>query len=175
MKSIKRGVSVLLMGIGLAMLLSALFWGAGGGLSAQVATTDPVLVGAGDIATAETADTATANLVLDTLLNTPATVFTVGDNASEDSSQDQGGLGEYRLLLAIDHGTGFYRPGTTVTHWSLNSSAFSSAVRLRHTSVPLPAGQGDLRPFAPVIDTTELRSKCLRGARFVARSDAAWG
>jgi hypothetical protein len=30
MKSIKRGVSVLLMGIGLAMLLSALFWGAGG-------------------------------------------------------------------------------------------------------------------------------------------------
>jgi hypothetical protein len=38
MKSSKRGVSVLLMGIGLAMLLSALFWGAGGGLSAQVAT-----------------------------------------------------------------------------------------------------------------------------------------
>jgi hypothetical protein len=81
MKSIKGGVSVLLMGRGLAMLLSALFWGAGGGLSAQVATTDPVLVGAGDIATAETADAATANLVLDTLLNTPATVFTVGDNA----------------------------------------------------------------------------------------------
>ncbi len=81
MKSIKRGISVLLMEIGLAMLLSALFWGAGGGFSVQVATTDPVLVGAGDIATAETADTATANLVLDTLLNTPATVFTVGDNA----------------------------------------------------------------------------------------------
>jgi uncharacterized membrane protein len=33
MKSMKRGVSVLLMGIGLAMLLSALFWGAGGGFS----------------------------------------------------------------------------------------------------------------------------------------------
>ena len=38
MKSIKRGISVLLMEIGLAMLLSALLWGAGGGLSAQVAT-----------------------------------------------------------------------------------------------------------------------------------------
>jgi hypothetical protein len=33
MKSIKRGISVLLMEIGLAMLLSALFWGAGGGFS----------------------------------------------------------------------------------------------------------------------------------------------
>jgi acid phosphatase type 7 len=42
----------------------------------------PVLVGAGDIATAGTADTATANLVL----NTPGTVFTAGDNAYPDGT-----------------------------------------------------------------------------------------
>jgi hypothetical protein len=81
MKFMERVVSVL-MGIGLALLLSVLSWGSGGGLSAQVATTDPVLVGAGDIATAGTADTATANLVL----NTPGTVFTAGDNAYPDGT-----------------------------------------------------------------------------------------
>src|ERR671916_1334110 len=78
MKCIKRGVSVL-MGIGLAMLLSVLFWGSGGSVSAQDATEDPVLVGAGDIATPpvdhdddiatppvdDDADSETAQLVLD--------------------------------------------------------------------------------------------------------------
>src|SRR5918999_2853376 len=65
MKCIKRGVSVL-MGIGLAMFLSALFWGFGGSVSAQDAT-DPVLVGAGDIATPgdDDRDDETAQLVLD--------------------------------------------------------------------------------------------------------------
>jgi hypothetical protein len=87
MKFMKRGVSVL-MGMGLAMLLSVLFWGSGGGLSAQVATEDPILVGAGDIATNGTADTATSNLILD-ILNTspgPVTVFTAGDNAYPDGT-----------------------------------------------------------------------------------------
>jgi hypothetical protein len=79
MKVMKRGVSVL-VGIGLAIILSVLFWGSGGGLSAQ--TADPVLVGAGDIATNGTADTATANLVLNTL----GTVFTAGDNAYPDGT-----------------------------------------------------------------------------------------
>jgi acid phosphatase type 7 len=75
MKFIKRGVSVL-MGIGLAMLLSVLSWSSGGSVSAQVAT-DPVLVGAGDIASNNNADSATAALVR----SIPGTVFTAGDNA----------------------------------------------------------------------------------------------
>jgi hypothetical protein len=75
MKFIKCGVSVL-MGIGLAMLLSVLSWGPGGSVSAQVAT-DPVLVGAGDIASDNNSDSATAQLVL----SIPGTVFTAGDNA----------------------------------------------------------------------------------------------
>src|SRR5215210_8940178 len=81
MKFIKRGVSVL-MGIGLAMLLSVLFLGSGGSVSAQDAT-DPVLVGAGDIATPgdDDADSKTAQLVLDILGEEDpgnVTVFTAG-------------------------------------------------------------------------------------------------
>src|SRR3972149_6882368 len=46
---------------------------------------DPVLVGAGDIASGSTGDTATA-LLLDSI---PGTVFTAGDNAYEDGSTAQ--------------------------------------------------------------------------------------
>ena len=93
MKFIKRGVSVL-MGIGLAMLLSVLFWGSGGSVSAQDAT-DPVLVGAGDIATPpgdDDADSETAQLVLDILgeeeVPGTVTVFTAGDNAYPNGSKE---------------------------------------------------------------------------------------
>jgi acid phosphatase type 7 len=93
MKCIKRGVSVL-MGIGLAMLLSVLFFGSGGSVSAQDAT-DPVLVGAGDIATPgddDDADSETAQLVLDILgeeVPGTVTVFTAGDNAYESGTEEE--------------------------------------------------------------------------------------
>src|SRR5215212_11336813 len=100
MKCIKRGVSVL-MGIGLAMLLSVLFWGSGGSVSAQDAT-DHVLVGAGDIATPgdddcddadDDCDDETAQLVLDILGEEEdpdnVTVFTAGDNAYESGTKEE--------------------------------------------------------------------------------------
>ncbi len=100
MKCIKRGVSVL-MGIGLAMLLSVLFWGSGGSVSAQVAP-DPVLVGAGDIATPgdddcddgdDDCDDETAQLVLDIIDEEEdpdnVTVFTAGDNAYESGTKEE--------------------------------------------------------------------------------------
>jgi hypothetical protein len=86
MTFMKRGILVL-MGIGLALLLSVLSWGSGGGLSAQVATTDPVLVGAGDIGhPTSTGDTATAELIK---TMPDATVFTAGDNAYPDGTATQ--------------------------------------------------------------------------------------
>ena len=93
MKCIKRGVSVL-MGIGLAMLLSVLLWGSGGSVSAQDAT-DPVLVGAGDIATPpgdDDADSETAQLVLDILGEEDpdnVNVFTAGDNAYGSGTEEE--------------------------------------------------------------------------------------
>jgi Big-like domain-containing protein/calcineurin-like phosphoesterase family protein len=83
MKSMKLRVICVLVGMGLSMLLSVGFWGSGVSVSAQTAT-DPVMVGAGDIATPiSTADTATAELIK----NMPdATVFTAGDNAYPDGT-----------------------------------------------------------------------------------------
>jgi hypothetical protein len=72
----KRGVSVL-VGVGLAIFLSVLFRSPGVEVNAQ-STTDPVFVGAGDIAHRDgSGDTATANL----LDGISGTVFTTGDNA----------------------------------------------------------------------------------------------
>jgi hypothetical protein len=105
MKFIKRGVSVL-MGIGLAMFLSVLFWGSGGSVSAQDATDPAVLVGAGDIATPpvdhdddiatppvdDDADSETAQLVLDIIDEEEdpgnVAVFTAGDNAYEAGTKE---------------------------------------------------------------------------------------
>jgi hypothetical protein len=94
MKSMKLGVWVL-VGMGLAMLLSVGFLGSEGSVSAQDST-DPVFVGAGDIASCtRTGDEATAKL-LHNIVDDPAappttTVFTTGDNAYED-----GKLSEYK-------------------------------------------------------------------------------
>ncbi len=76
MKSIKLGVWGMI-GVGLAMLLLMVFLFSGARVSAQAAT-DPVLVGAGDIASCtRSGDEATAGL-LDSI---PGTVATFGDNA----------------------------------------------------------------------------------------------
>jgi hypothetical protein len=79
MKSRKLRVVWVLVGMGLAMLLSVEFMGSEQSVSAQVAiAADPVFVGAGDIASCNSGgDEATANL-LDTI---PGTVYTTGDNA----------------------------------------------------------------------------------------------
>ncbi len=70
MKAIKLRVIWVLVGMGLAMLLSVGFLGSEESVSAQDATADPVLVGAGDIASCtRTGDEATANL-LDTIPGT---------------------------------------------------------------------------------------------------------
>src|SRR5215204_7008137 len=81
MKAMKLRVVWVLVGLGLAMLLSVGFMGSEQSVSAQVAiAADPVFVGAGDIASCTSeGDEATANL-LDTI---PGTVYTTGDNAYE--------------------------------------------------------------------------------------------
>jgi hypothetical protein len=84
MKSLKIGVWVL-VGMGLTMLLSVGFLGSEGSVSAQDIT-DPVFVGAGDIASCDPkrpGDEATAKVLDDIVANAPSrtTVFTTGDNA----------------------------------------------------------------------------------------------
>jgi hypothetical protein len=82
MKSMKLGVWVV-MGIALAMLISVGFLGSERSVSAQDST-DPVFVGAGDIASCDrTGDEATAKLLDDIVATAPSTttVFTTGDNA----------------------------------------------------------------------------------------------
>ena len=90
MKSVKLGVWVL-VGMGLAMLLSAGFLGSEGGISAQDST-DPVFVGSGDIASCScTADEVTAKLLDHFVAGAPATttVFTTGDNAYESGTASE--------------------------------------------------------------------------------------
>src|SRR5215208_2963424 len=75
-----------LVGIGLATLLSVGVLGSEQSVSAQVATADPVFVGAGDIASCTSKwDEATADL-LDTI---PGTVYTTGDNAYESGTASE--------------------------------------------------------------------------------------
>ena len=83
----KLRVVWVLVGMGLAMLLSVGFMGSEQSVSAQVATAaDPVFVGAGDIASCTSkGDEATANLV-DTI---PGTVYTTGDNAYESGTASE--------------------------------------------------------------------------------------
>jgi hypothetical protein len=83
MKSVKLGMIWVLVGMGLAMLLSVVgVLGSAQSVSAE-GSTDPVFVGAGDIASCTSdGDEATANL-LDTI---PGTVYTTGDNAYESGT-----------------------------------------------------------------------------------------
>ena len=84
MKSMKVGVWVL-VGMGLAMLLSVGFLVPEASVSAQDST-DPVLVGAGDIAScSKTGDEATASL----LEGINGTVATLGDNAYESGTASE--------------------------------------------------------------------------------------
>jgi len=84
MKAMKLGMIWVLVGMGLAMLLSVGVLGSEQSVSAQVVTeADPVFVGAGDIASCNSqGDEATANL-LDTI---PGTVYTTGDNAYDQGT-----------------------------------------------------------------------------------------
>jgi Bacterial Ig-like domain/Calcineurin-like phosphoesterase len=84
MKSMKLRVVWVLVGLGLAMLLSVEFMGSEQSVSAQVATAaDPIFVGAGDIASCKSGgDEETADL-LETI---PGTVYTTGDNAYESGT-----------------------------------------------------------------------------------------
>jgi hypothetical protein len=86
MKSIKLGMVWVLVGMGLAMLLSVGLLGSKESVSAQVVTADPVFVGAGDIAScASTGDEATAKL-LDAI---PGTIYTTGDNVYESGTASE--------------------------------------------------------------------------------------
>src|SRR5215204_618474 len=100
MKSMKLG-GLVLVGMGLSMLLSVGFLGSQGSVSAQDST-DPVFVGAGDIASCDrTGDEATAKLLDDIVATAPSTtsVFTTGDNAYES-----GTASEYRDCYAPSWG-----------------------------------------------------------------------
>jgi hypothetical protein len=110
MRSMKLGVWVL-VGMGLAVLLSVGFLGPEGSVSAQDST-DPVFVGAGDIARCDrTHDEATAKLlhnIVDAAAPSPTTVFTTGDNAYES-----GTLSEYQNCYgpqpATDPNWGYFK------------------------------------------------------------------
>ena len=80
-----------LVGMGLAMLLSSGFLGSERSLRAQAAT-DPVFVGSGDIAScAREGDEATAKLLDDIVAAAPSTttVFTTGDNVYESGTASE--------------------------------------------------------------------------------------
>jgi hypothetical protein len=105
MKSMKLGVWVL-VGMGLAMLLSLGSMGSEGSLSAQDST-DPVFVGAGDIPSCvRDGDEKTAKLLEDIVAAAPlrTTVFTTGDNAYES-----GTASEYRDCYGPDSSWGARR------------------------------------------------------------------
>ena len=92
MKSMKLGMIWVLVGIGLAMLLSVGVLGSEESVNAQVVTADPVFVGAGDIAScARTGDEATAKLLDPIIAAAPSTttVFTTGDNAYESGTASE--------------------------------------------------------------------------------------
>jgi Bacterial Ig-like domain/Calcineurin-like phosphoesterase len=92
MKSMKLRVICVLVGMGLAMLLSVGVLGSEGSVSAQAFAADPVFVGAGDIAScARTGDEATAKLLDDIVAAAPSitTVFTIGDNAYESGTASE--------------------------------------------------------------------------------------
>jgi hypothetical protein len=111
MKSMKLGVWVV-VGIALAMLISVGFLGSEGSVSAQDGT-DPVFVGAGDIAScARTGDEATGKLLDDIVADAPSTttVFTTGDNAYE-----QGTLSQYRDCYDPDSNWGDHKAITYPT------------------------------------------------------------
>src|SRR5215204_3745350 len=91
MKSMKLGLVWILVGMGLAMLLSVGFLGSEGSVSAQDSI-DPVFVGAGDIAScSRSGDEATAKLLDDIVADAPSTttVFTTGDNAYESGTASE--------------------------------------------------------------------------------------
>jgi hypothetical protein len=113
MKSMKL-VVLILVGMGLAMLLSVGVLGSGESVSAQDST-DPVFVGAGDIASCDatrTGDEATAKLLDDIVANAPSrtTVFTTGDNAYE-----QGTLSQYQDCYDPDSNWGDHKAITYPT------------------------------------------------------------
>jgi hypothetical protein len=93
MKAMKLGMIWVLVGLGLAMLLSVGVLGSAQSVSAQDST-DPVFVGAGDIASCDvnrTGDEATAKLlhnIVDPATSTTK-VFTTGDNAYESGTLSQ--------------------------------------------------------------------------------------
>ena len=93
MKAMKLGMIWVLVGMGLAMLLSVGVLGSAQSVSAQDST-DPVFVGAGDIASCDvnrTGDEATAKLlhnIVDPATSTTK-VFTTGDNAYESGTLSQ--------------------------------------------------------------------------------------
>jgi hypothetical protein len=92
MKSMKLGMVWVLVGLGLAMLLLVGVLGSEQSVSAQVATADPVLVGAGDIASCDSrGDEATAKLLDRIVADAPSTttVFTTGDNAYESGTASE--------------------------------------------------------------------------------------
>jgi Bacterial Ig-like domain/Calcineurin-like phosphoesterase len=102
MKSMKLGMIWVLVGMGLALLLSVGVFGFAERVSAQDST-DPVFVGAGDIAScARTGDEATAKLLHNIVdaASSPTTVFTTGDNAYED-----GTFSEYKNCYGRQTGT----------------------------------------------------------------------
>src|SRR5215204_5962235 len=91
MKSMKLGLVWILVGMGLAMLLSVGFLGSEGSVSAQDSI-DPVFVGAGDIAScSRSGDEATAKLLEDIVAAAPSTttVYTTGDNAYESGTASE--------------------------------------------------------------------------------------
>lgn len=130
MKSMKLGMIWVLVGMGLAMLLSVGVLGSAQSVSAQ-ASTDPVFVGAGDIASCDlnptgdhTGDQATAQLLHNILDNasSPKTVFTTGDNAYEDGTSleyqtcygpqpptDQPNWGEFKAITRPSPGNHEYQ------------------------------------------------------------------
>jgi Bacterial Ig-like domain/Calcineurin-like phosphoesterase len=145
MKSMKLGMIWVLVVMGLTMLLSVAVLGSEESVSAQVVTTDPVFVGAGDIASCDlnptgdhTGDQATAKLLHNILDNesSPKTVFTTGDNAYEDGSSleyqtcygpqpptDQPNWGEFKAITKPSPGNHEYQTASASGYFNYFGAA----------------------------------------------------
>jgi hypothetical protein len=159
MKSMKLGMIWVLVGMGLAMLLSVGVLASAQSVSAQDVT-DPVFVGAGDIAgcgAARTGDQATAKLlhnIVDTA-SSPTTVFTTGDNAYDKGTlleyntcygpqptTDQPNWGEFKAITKPSPGNHEYETAGASGYFEYFSATPSAPVPNTTANPGLTPGKG---------------------------------
>jgi hypothetical protein len=153
MKAMKLGMIWVLVGLGLAMLLSVGVLGSAQSVSAQDST-DPVFVGAGDIASCDvnrTGDEATAKLLHNIVdpATSPTKVFTTGDNAYESGTLSQykdcygSNWGDFKAITVPSLGNHeYYSTASASGYFDYFSAAPSAPVPNTTANPGLTPGKG---------------------------------